>query len=53
MKYVPKTMSLEDRAKMEYLEATTTEQAQAISDLKSSNELLTQCMMEMSEQVYQ
>lgn len=53
MKYIPKTMSLEDRAKMEYLEATTTEQAQAIDELKSNSELLKQCVLEMSEQVYQ
>ena len=53
MKYVKATMSLADRAKMEYLEAKTTQQEQEISDLKSNNELLTQCVIEMSEQVYQ
>ena len=53
MKYIPITMSLEDRAKMENLEATTTEQAKEIEELKSNGELLKQCMLEMSEQVYQ
>ena len=53
MKYVKATMSLSDRAKMEYLEAKTTQQEQEIGDLKSNNELLTQCVLEMSEQVYQ
>lgn len=38
---------------MEYLEAKTAQQEQEISDLKSNNDLLTQCVLEMSEQVYQ
>ena len=53
MKYMPKTMSLADKARMEYLEAKITEQKQETDELKSNGELLKQCILEMSEQVYQ
>ena len=53
MQYVKTTMSLSDRAKMECLESKTAQQEQEISDLKSNNDLLTQCVLEMSEQLYQ
>lgn len=45
MKYIPKTMSLEDRAKMEYLESE-------VANQKENNEMLTQCVLELSEMVY-
>lgn len=38
---------------MEYLESKAAQQEQEIAELKSGNELLTECVLEMSEQVYQ
>ena len=53
MKYVKATMSLEDKAKMEFLESKTAQQNQEIEELKETNDFIANCIMEMSEQVYQ
>lgn len=53
MQYIKRNGNIQEQAKIRYLESKASEQEGKIEELKSNNELLVQCVLEMSEMIYQ